>query len=371
MRRTIISCLVAAGCYVSAMLQPALAQEARVPAGYPAEYASLIAAAEKEGKVLVYGNLPLAAWQPLLTEFKKRYPKIAVETLDLGDELFERYLAESAAGSETGDIIVSSAINKWLEFTQRKEIAEYETPEASAIPQWARPLPGVYVLSADPYLIAYNKALLPEGRYPKSMADVVALVKELPDLQGRLSTFDAARGATGHGVWAAWMRDNGEKGWAMLDAIGPAIRPETGVGTMMDKLLAGEYAIGFFASASGVIRILGSPGAEQISGYGLIEDGTPIMLRGGAVTKGAKHPNAARLFMDFVLSRDGQLLLAQANLTPYRPDIKPSEVKHFTFGGMAEKIGEKNLNIVRYDQKMLDEHAAFVDRWSKAIRGGK
>jgi iron(III) transport system substrate-binding protein len=359
--------------FTALSVSSASAQGAFVPEGYPESYAEIAEAGAAEGNVLVYGNLPAPVWVPVIEEFQRRYPTITVETLDLGDELYERYLAESATGVPTADIILSSGIGKWLEFSGRGEMVEYETPEGDMIPDWARPLPGVYVISADPYLMAYNTTLLPEGAEPPtSMADVTALVEEFPEeMNGRLSTFDASRGATGQAIFYAWIREHGDAGWDMLDIVGPATRPETGVGIMMDKLLAGEYAVGYFASASGVIRILGAPGADQISGYGLIEDGTPIMMRGAGITRAASNPNAARLFLDFMLSRDGQLLFSEANLTPYREDIAPSEVTHYTFGGIAEEIGAENINLVEYDQAMLDEYDTFVARWLQSIRSGQ
>jgi len=58
-------------------LLPALAF-AQVPPGYPASYADTIAAAKKEGKVVVYSTTDTAAANFLIKDFQSLYPGISV-----------------------------------------------------------------------------------------------------------------------------------------------------------------------------------------------------------------------------------------------------------------------------------------------------
>src|SRR3954471_14903497 len=75
----------------------ALAQT--VPAGYPADYAQTIAAAKKEGKVVIYSALDTKAAQPLIKDFNALYPDIKVEYNDMNStEMYNRFIAESASG---------------------------------------------------------------------------------------------------------------------------------------------------------------------------------------------------------------------------------------------------------------------------------
>ncbi len=72
----------------------ALAQA--VPAGYPADYAQTIAAAKKEGKVVIYSALDTKAAQPLIKDFSALYPGVKVEYTDLNStELYNRFIAEA------------------------------------------------------------------------------------------------------------------------------------------------------------------------------------------------------------------------------------------------------------------------------------
>src|ERR1043165_7336493 len=72
---------------------------AQIPAGYPADYAQTIAAAKKEGKVVIYSALDTKAAQPLIKDFNTLYPDIKVEYNDMNStEMYNRFIAESASG---------------------------------------------------------------------------------------------------------------------------------------------------------------------------------------------------------------------------------------------------------------------------------
>src|SRR2546430_5447785 len=88
---------------VAIALAPALGR-AQVPAGYPASYADTIAAARKEGKVVVYSTTDTASATPLINDFKALYPGISVEYNDMNStEVYNRYISESAAGGAIAD----------------------------------------------------------------------------------------------------------------------------------------------------------------------------------------------------------------------------------------------------------------------------
>ena len=72
----------------------------QVPQGYPADYAKIVDAAKKEGKVVVYSTTDAAAANPLVKDFEALYPGIKVEYSDLNStELYNRFIAEAAAGT--------------------------------------------------------------------------------------------------------------------------------------------------------------------------------------------------------------------------------------------------------------------------------
>ena len=89
-------------------------------------------------------------------------------------------------------------------------------------------------------------------------------------------------------------------------------------------------------------------------------------MRGMAVTKAAKSPNAARVFMDFMLSHDGQVAAGEGGMTPYRPDVEAGEVPFLNYAAMAKQAGgEENLMIIGYESEMLADYDGFITRWNK------
>jgi len=55
-----------------------------LPSGYPKEYNEIIKGAKSEGKLLIYSNMSLQNWKPLLEGFNARFPGISVDLLDVG-----------------------------------------------------------------------------------------------------------------------------------------------------------------------------------------------------------------------------------------------------------------------------------------------
>src|SRR5713101_1278817 len=78
---------------------------AQVPAGYPADYAQTVAAAKREGKVVIYSALDTKAAQPLVKDFTALYPDVKVEYNDMNStEIYNRFIAEVASGQGSADV---------------------------------------------------------------------------------------------------------------------------------------------------------------------------------------------------------------------------------------------------------------------------
>lgn len=92
------------------------------------------------------------------------------------------------------------------------------------------------------------------------------------------------------------------------------------------------------------------------------------MLRGLGIPKQAANPNSAKLFVDYALSNAGQTLLGKGGLVPYRDDVEESEVR-YTYQGIAEQIGADNVIEAGFDQRLITEAPAFVEKWNAALQG--
>jgi len=330
------------------------------------DYNKIIEASKQENALLVYSIMSANNWKPVIEAFNQKYPWIQVETVDLGSyEVFERYYSESASKAKTGDMIITSAPDAWQEFIAKGEVAPYKSTEDAKVPDWSKLAPNIYTVSSDPMFFIWNKQTLPTP--PKTMAELAALIDKDPaKFEKKLTTYDAETNATGFAINWFWIKKKGEDGWKILTSIGkthPTL--QSSAGNMVNATLSGEASMGFFVSAISVFPKY--PAAEPVMGNGMIADGTPILVRGMAITKAAAHPNSAKLMVDFILSQEGQIKFAEGGLTAYRPDVADKAKIHLS--KLAAAVGEQNLIPFYFDKDLMDKAKkdAFIARWKKAI----
>src|SRR6266403_5969602 len=137
------------------------------------------AAAQKEGKLVIYSSTDSASVEPLLQDFKAVYPFLQVEYNDLNTtEIYNRFTAESASGAGAADFMWSSAMDLQLQLASKGNALSYASPEISGLPKWAVWQNQAYGTTFEPVSIAYNKRLLAADAVPQSHADLVRLMKE-------------------------------------------------------------------------------------------------------------------------------------------------------------------------------------------------
>jgi iron(III) transport system substrate-binding protein len=311
--------------------------EGKAPDYYPAEYGQIIEGSKAEGgQLTIYSNTDQENWAPIFRDFQKKYPwvtNIAANNLD-SDEVFQRVLSEQATGSSPADILVSNAAQAWAEYAEDpSRLATYSSPELAKLPDTATLMPNVYAMSMDPLTIAYNTALVPEA--PTGLASLAKIVEQDPaKFQNKITTRDI-NGAFGFTVSQAFTQANPDS-WANLEKLLPLARPETSSGTQTEKILSGEYLAGFFISAAPAYPVVDdSSGLFQVT---FLDDGTVVLPRGIGIAPNSPHANTAKLFLDFVLSSEGQRAVAEGGLTSYRGDVQAAPVLH-TYQEVVDKVG--------------------------------
>ena len=329
-----------------------------------------VEASRKENGLVIYGNVAPDNFAPIVAAFRKKYPWIKVQTLDLGPApAFERYLTESSVGHRSADLIAAASPTVWLRFVKRGELEPYQAAGAEALPAWSRPFPGLYTLSTDPMVIVYNKLVLPEALRPRSIARLRELVKSHPkEFANRLTTYDALRHPFAYAIHWTYAKERGERAWEVFRELGPHTRPEGGGASMIEKVAVGDYSTVYFSSPLTFMKSMKDMQSSPVIGWNLIEDGTPVMMRGIGITRKSQNKASAQLFLDFVVSREGQLAAARGGMTPYRSDVRIDEVPFLTYDEIARRIGAENVLLIRYDEKMIADLDAFTDAWRAAYR---
>jgi iron(III) transport system substrate-binding protein len=298
----------------------AAAAVAQRPAGYPRSYDRLIADARAERQVRIYGNADRAELLPVVAAFRKRYPGITILYADLGStELYRRFVTETRAKRMSADLVWSSAMDLQVKLINDGFAQGYASPEKPALPPvsvWKNMGFGV---TAEPIGIVYNKRLVPAGQVPRTHAALeIWLRKNVRALTGRVTTFDPARSNVGYMYLSedlAITRDTR----SLLEAIA-ATRPVLSRTSepMLRGVAEGRQAIAY--------NVIGSYALERARtdpriGVAFLQDYTIFTSRIAFIAREAAHPAAAKLFLDFLLSREGQSLLAKRSLWPARTDV--------------------------------------------------
>jgi iron(III) transport system substrate-binding protein len=344
---------------------------AQVPAGYPAAYGDTVAGAKKEGKVVVYSTTDSAAAKFLIDDFKALYPGISVEYNDMNStEVYNRFISEKAANAGSADVLWSSSMDLQIKLASEGGALAYASPEVPHLPTWAVWKNEAYGTTYEPLAIVYNKRLLSGDEIPQSHADLLRVFTTKADkLKGKVTTYDIEKSGVGFMLITQDSKYNPQF-WDMVKALG-AIGPrvQSSAGTMMERISSGENLLGFnIFNSYAALRAKKDPSI----GIVLPKDYTLVMSRVMFISKTEKNPNAAKLWLDYILSKRGQTIIAnQSELGSIRNDVEGEmTVAGYTkqLGANAKPIPVSADLLVYLDQtKRLD----FIKQWQAAMKAGK
>lgn len=290
-RRSTLAMLAA-----TAAASRALAQA--VPAGYPADYSGTVSKAKAEGKVAIYTSTDLGQAQKLLDGFKAAFPGINPEWNDLGTTgAFNRLVSEAAAKQVGGDIAWTSALDLQLSVVDRGLATAYRSPEAAKLPEWAIYKDAGYGTTLEPAAVVYNKRLLPADLVPKTHADLLRILRDnKAKLDGKVATYDPEKSGTGF-MFAADNLTFVPNFWELATAFGAAHgKVYGGSGSMREKVISGEQVLAFDVIGSYAVEWAK---ADPNLGVTYLTDHVPAFSRVMLIPKGAPHPNAAQVFLDY------------------------------------------------------------------------
>jgi len=346
---------------------PAFAQA--VPPGYPADYATIISAAEQEGSVAVYSTTDSASGDALIKDFRALYPKVQIKYYDLNStEVYNRYLSETAANAETADVLWSGSMDLQLKLVADGHALTHHSPESAKMPKWAVYEDRAWGTTFEPLVIAYNKRLFPADAVPASHGDLLRLLKEQPQLLagGKLTTYDPEKS----GFAFMLMTHDAQyfpQFWDLAAAFGHGVgRFYPSSGTMIERITSGEHWLGFNVIGSYVVLR-----QRKDPDLGLVypSDYVLVMSRVAFIPKNAKRPNAGKLFIDYLLSARAQKIMAnEAALFSLRDDVEGP----YSAGALTKELGPR-LKPITVDMSLLAALApakrlAAIRKWQETAR---
>ncbi len=274
--------------------------------------------AEREGGLTVYANTGDFEIGPVISAFHAEHPKVRVEFQRQNSaELYARYLAERRAGQPSADLVWSSAMDLQIKLINDGYAQTFDTPARAMLPRWTVWKSQGFGVTAEPIVFAYDRRRLPDAQAPRSHAALRRML-EAGALKGSVGLFDTGRSGVGF-LYYSQDRQAWSDTLALTRAIGetkPHLYESTA--TLLEAITSQQILLGY--------NVIGSYALErqrEDPNLGLVfpSDYTLVMSRIAFISSGARRPNAAKLFLDFLLSVKGQKLLAERNLTPVRTDV--------------------------------------------------
>ena len=276
----------------------------------------LIEAARQEGKVVVYtqGNPPTN--DAVRRAFESRYPFITVEFVvnAPGLPVADRFLSESEKGGKSADVLNFNQVNIEQALAKGELLAKY-TPRNT---EWAtaelKDKGGRWVANGIIlFSIAYNTKLVSKDQAPKSFQDLLD-----PKWSGKIVVGNPKANTLWADLLKASERQYGEDFMRKLEAQKIRYYPP-GEDTYA-KLAAGEYSLLLFALPA---FAEGRKAAGQPMDWVRLSDNTYFQnLAMAVVVADAPHPNAARLFVDWFFSKEGNQIRADTGGIVTMPGVR-------------------------------------------------
>ena len=275
--------------------------------------AKLMGAARAEKRVDLYGTYPTETIQPVLDAFKKD-TKLDLDYVRLpGFQMFERLSREFEAGKMEADYADLTDLSLAKIWKEKGIFVSHKVPSFAKLPEELRDPDGYwYYLVRPTYVLGVNTVDVAEKDYPKSWRDTFD-----PKWKGKVGTQTMDSGGSAATLHAFLRVKLGDDAWKRLAQNEPRIYPNSA--PELTDLVRGRIPLAYIDAGSIVTQLQsGAPlkmvfPREGLAGYGVF----------GNVTSTAPHPNAARVWMNYLVSKRGSSEMSKSASYGTHPDATP------------------------------------------------
>jgi iron(III) transport system substrate-binding protein len=278
----------------------------------------LIEGAKKEGGLVYYTTMTLDQSKQTVDAFQKKYPFIKVELFRTGGgPLLNKIITEARGGRYSWDLVVGRG-EMVLPLIERKLVTSYHSPESKMIDEQLVDKEGFWTAYyVNSYVLGWNTKLVKREDVPKTYD---ALLN--PKWKGGQISVDTEAYGMVEGLKRVWGREKALDYFKKLAALEPVLK--RGNTERVQLTVAGEYPL--IIAYNQTIQRMTSRGApiDWIPLEPAVTQVNPVLIAAKS-----PHPNAARLFYDYILSKEGQEQLRSYQRIPVRKDVEPDPPRLF------------------------------------------
>jgi iron(III) transport system substrate-binding protein len=269
--------------------------------------------AEAEGKLMFYASFNATDTKLLIDGFKQLYPKIDASFYRATDaQLMERILTEGRVGKGLWDVMMSSSFYGY-NLKKRGMLAVYDSPERKFYRDGYKDPQATWTSIFTNYgAFGFNTRNVPRASVPKTFQDLLK-----PEWKGNIGI--DSRPYEWFGTMVKAMGD--EKGLTYMRELAKQVGLRNGRTILAQLVAAGEFkgALSAYSQTFEQMKPAGAP-VDWVYLNPVFANIHPT-----GISAKAPHPNAGKLFVDFVLSKRGQELVRSMNRIPDRIDTPPEQ----------------------------------------------
>ncbi|MGH7852478.1 MAG: ABC transporter substrate-binding protein [Candidatus Binatia bacterium] len=302
---------------------------------------ALIDGAKREGELVYYASMNLNEANAVISAFEKRYRFVKVKLHRTGSEkLLTRVLTEARAKKNFADVIQTVEFS--MHIFNRSGILVRYLPQANAFYPKDFKEEGFWTtVYYNAYVTAYNAKLVAASALPKTYEDLLD-----PRWKDKLM-IESTKADWFAGMLQIMGRERGLTYMRALAKQQPS--PREGHELLAQLVAAGEGHFDINIPAASVERMKERGAPIDWIALGPV----PAIMVGVGVANQAPHPNAAKLFVEFVLSRDGQKLMQTPGRLVARGDLANEQAAML-----------KQLKIVPVNPALAEK----LDEYAKQLR---
>src|SRR5258706_2800915 len=278
---------------------------------------ALLEGAKREGGLVFYTTMDIQNSSALVDAFTKKYPFIKGDLVRLGGTaMVSRIMTEAQAGANRFDVAVGISPS-YTPMRERNLIAPYVSPEFANLYDDLYDPKGYWsTVYLNTWVLGYNSKAISRSELPKSYDDLLKpqfKQKFIIDIEN-------------HDLFVALSQEWGQE---------KALNYFKGIAKQVPVFLRGNTNRANFVSVGErSMTFVYAQVIERMKQSGAPVDWIPlepvaVETNVAMLSAKAAHPNAARLFVDYLISKDGQEFLKTFRRIGPRKDVKPDPPKLF------------------------------------------
>jgi iron(III) transport system substrate-binding protein len=348
-----VAAIVALAVAVIGQTAPAVGQALVVDDEQIAD-AALLRAARAEGKLLVYTANFEHNERALLARFKDD-TGVQSDMIRLATgRLFERVMTEYAGKKLQADIIGLTDVDLQARLVGEGILVAHRIPQWDVIPSALKEAGGhFYAMNRYPAVLGYNTKAWTKDTAPRSWAETLD-----PKYRGQVGIVQAASGGSSWSVALFQRKFVDPKFWEKQAANQPRIY--TSSAPMADDIARGEITVG--TVQMGLVKRLAAAGAPISLHFP--REGAPTVGAVVGATSVARNPNAARLYLNWVMSKRGGRAISEIFTDyPAHPAAPPPDLSKY---GIEVPPADRLWNADPKDMRELRDK--WIAEWDQIYR---